>query len=149
MSQLISADGRVGLAHETFTLVLDKVIEYDGTGPTSLTNKYDYTWNFVKDEGLSHLDTVDGNGDLPLPLTLHPAGIKGTISFLGSAKDQPIILPNGWKTTIYRAWLILDLATGQRSASVMLGKDGKTILATQNYDSEKPEIKEGLRTTEH
>lgn len=47
----ISPDGRVGLAHETFNLVLDKVLQYV-SGPKSLTNKFSYHWDFAKNMGL-------------------------------------------------------------------------------------------------
>ena len=78
-----SPDGRVGLAREKFTLILDKVIKHDGDDPTSLTNTYEYTWDFLKDEGTADLDAVDNGTQPPLPIALYPAGIEGTLSFMG------------------------------------------------------------------
>ena len=140
-----SPDGRVGLAHETFTLILDKVLRYHD-GPKELTLTFDYYWDFVRNVGLAHLDTVDGGSDAPLPITLHPAGIEGTLSFLGADKDTPVQLPDGSTTILYRIWLILELKTGKRTSSVMLGKDGDTILATANYDDTDEETEKAFNT---
>lgn len=89
--------------------------------------------------------TVDGASGIPLPLTFNPAGISGTLSFMGADWTQPFQLPDGTEIILYRIWLIINLKTGQRSGSAMLGKDGNTILVTDNYDDASEEVKNILK----
>lgn len=134
-SRFAPANDRVGLASETFTLHLDKLIKYSGQGPISVDLKFHYYWDFVRNMGLAQLLAGDGDINPPFPIEMNPAGIEHTLSFMGANWTQPAKFGD-FEETVYRVWLIINLKTGKRSASIMLGKEGDLIIATENDEDE-------------
>lgn len=123
----LSESQAIGLAHETFYLILDKQVQ---PGPvTKLTCKFSYIWDFPRNMGQATLIDVEGD---EVNVAMFPLGISGVLDFMNSDKT-PIKTQDGQSFTMYR--VVLDLGpNGERKASMMIGEDGSEILATSNWD---------------
>lgn len=119
-----------GLAHETFTLTLDKVLQ-NGTCPQKAKNAscvFTYIWDFPRNMGLAHLISIDGTD---VNITLHPLGITGMLAFMSDMKPTTYNI-GGQNVVIYR--VILDLPTGgERQAGIMWNENGSCITTTNNW----------------
>jgi hypothetical protein len=122
---------KVGLAHEKFSLTLDKVIEHSGTDPTSLTCEFSYIYDFPRNLGYANLLAVNG---APLGFMFN-LGIAGQKSFMCTNLNNLDIISEltspALNIYIYRT--VMTLKNGERMAMIMLGEKGDTILATQNW----------------
>lgn len=123
----MSSNPAVGLAHGTYILSLDKTIV--GTAETkTFLGQFTYTWDFVRKEGEASLDTINGTN---IGITLHPEGLSDKLYFMSDMQPTEYLLGDGGTIIVYR--VILQLIDGTGAASVMEGKDGSTIVATENW----------------
>ena len=123
----------LGLASETFTLTLDKVIK---SGPsqipliTKAICKFSYIWDFPRQIGSAELLTIDG---VDVELRMFPLGIVGQLDFMNTDRTT-VRLPGGRTITLDR--VILDLFSPTiRKAAIMI-EEGEEILATQNWEAD-------------
>lgn len=142
----------VGLAHESFTLTLDKIIHppsdttQPSTLPSSLECEFSYVWNFPRKTGSGYLLKV---GSVEMEIPLAPMGIKDEIDFM-STEPSTVRLKDGSEVVLER--VVLDLKDGERMAAVVLvatgggnGVEGgkqEEILATQNWREDAVGVKE-------
>jgi len=134
----------LGLASETFTLTLDKVIK---SGPsqipliTKAICKFSYIWDFPRQIGSAELLTIDG---VDVELRMFPLGIVGQLDFMNTDRTT-VRLPDGRTIILFR--VILDLLSSTvRKAALMIGGEGEEILATQNWeDDEEATVAMGKR----
>ena len=122
-------DGKIGLAHGIISLVLDKVIKHEGDTMTKVFLEFTYVWNFPRNMGLAGLLKFD---NIDHEVSMFPEGIKGALYFMTDGPSVVQLL--GGEVVIYR--IVLKLKDNQSSAMIMLGSDGGTILATQNWDDD-------------
>lgn len=119
----------LGLASETFTLLLDKIIS-GGPSPSlsKATCKFSYIWDYPRNMGHATLLTIDG---VDVNLNMFPLGIAGCLDFMNTDLTQ-VRLPDGGTITLFR--VILDLkAPDVRMAALMIGNQGQEVLATSNW----------------
>ncbi len=123
-------DGKLGLASETFSLLLDKVV----SGPPTLKEarcRFSYIWDFPRNMGHATLLSID---EVEVNLNMFPLGIEGWLDFMNTDLTQVELLDEQ-NITLFR--VILDLkAPDIRKAALMIGKDGQEILATQNWSDD-------------
>jgi hypothetical protein len=126
----------VGLAHETFTLTLDKVLKQtDPPHPTSLQCEFSYYYNFPRKQGAATLISVNG-------ARLGQMAQTGDLAFASADMNEVNIASGGAEgEKLYISRTVLKLGGGARYAAVVLGRDGGTVLATSNWpdDLEIPE----------
>jgi hypothetical protein len=132
-SKMASDQGNVGLTHEQFTLTLDRVIDGDPPSYLPLTCKFQYFWDFPKNEGLAHLMTMN---DGKVNQIMLPLGIKDQLDFK-TPKDFTAIL--GDDTRVEVIAVILDLkGHALRSAAAIVGTAANnTTLATCDWDEKE------------
>ena len=118
----------VGLAHETFTLTLDKLLKQaDQTHPTSLQCEFSYFYNFPRKQGSATLISVNG-------VRLGQMSQTGDLAFSSADMNEVNIASAGAEEEkVYISKSVLKLGGGARYAAVVLGRDGGTVLATANW----------------
>ena len=120
--------------HQSFELTLDKVLK----GSTELKNpvcSFNYFWDTEKNMGIANLHSINGT---PVNIILHPLGIAGQLDFMSD------MAPTGFNVdadpgediaiitvVIYR--VILDVDGDKRSAALMLGENGETIITSEGF----------------
>lgn len=134
---------QVGLAYETFTLLLNKQAPPGDGEVKQLICKFSYIWDFPRNMGHGTLQTVDG---VEVNANMAPLGIENQLDFMTTAAFEVYIPLYGTKT-ISRA--VLDLVAGERKAGVIIkGPQGDEILTTQNWPEEGEHaklLKEGVK----
>ena len=125
------AQKHVGLAHEKFTLTLDKVIQHSGTDPTSLTCEFSYIYDFSRNLDHANLLTVNG---AQLGFMFND-GLSDQKSFMCTNLNDLTIFSDlsSLSLTIYIYRTVLTLKDEEKMAMIMLDEKGDTILATQNW----------------
>ncbi len=124
----------MAIDHVAFDLVLDKELK----GTSELKNPvchFHYNWDTDTNMGLATLQTINGT---PVNITLHPLGIEGQLDFMSDM--EPTVysvaaseaMPNVMvKVVIYR--VILDVDGAKKTAAIMFGEDGGTILTSDGF----------------
>ncbi len=133
--------------HESFDLILDNVKQ----GSTDLKDpvcSFSYTWDEKTNMGIANLQAINGT---PVNIVLHPLGIAGQLDFMSdmAPAGYPVDALPGEETeiitiVIYR--VILDVEGDNRSAAIMLGEEGETIITSSGFadsssSKELPEVK--------
>lgn len=131
-------------SQKTFNVVLSQQIK----GNPVLENpvcKMSYIWDFEKNMGLAHLESINGS---PVNITLHPTGIEGCLDFMSdipptkySVSAEPGFSIALVDVTIYRVILDIEKATGKISAAIMFNNDGSSIQATSNFNESEARLK--------
>lgn len=120
--------------HQSFELTLDQVLK----GSTDLKNpvcSFSYSWDTERNMGIANLQAINGT---PVNIVLHPLGIAGQLDFMSD------MAPTGYNVdadpgeateiitvVIYR--VILDVDGDKRTAAIMLGEEGDTIITSEGF----------------
>jgi len=125
---------RLGLSHETFTLILSRTIVWKGL--TKLLNakcQFTYTWDWAEKKGLATLDNIWG---IPIGMRLLPVGHESGSKLEFMSTGKPI--PFEWFSLFYIERIILDVSSPDRKAVMMLSDElsvggSNGIIATENW----------------
>ena len=75
--------------------------------------------------GMAYLNGINGT---MVTIAMNPLGIEGELAFMSSTIPGPFTLQNGEKIFVYRA--LMHTKDEVKSASLMLGQEGDTVLST-------------------
>ena len=124
--------GNVNIAHEEFTLTLDKVIDGERPSYLPLKCKFQYFWDYPKNTGLAHLMTMNNGKANQLMLPLDPPELD-----FKTHDNFRVIL--GDVTFVDVIAVQLNMAGhGIKSAAAILGNAADNCaVATSDWDVEK------------
>lgn len=133
--------------HISFDLTLDRVIK-GNSGLKDPVCHFHVDWNSETNMGIAMLQTINST---PINIVLHPLGIKGQTDFMSDMEPTAYYVnvtdgPEPEIVTIIIYRVILDMDGDKRSAAIMLGGDGETIIASDGFMEES--AKKQLPTVE-
>jgi hypothetical protein len=116
-------------SHATFTLTLSKL--YKGAQPVipNAVCEFSYIWDFQKNMGLAHLNSIN---NVQVNIVLHPLGIAGYLDFMSDMPPTPYVI-NGQRIILNRIILDINRTTNERSGGIMFNQDGSVIQTTANF----------------
>lgn len=133
--------------HVSFELTLSETL----SGKSELQSPvclFDYVWDEKTNMGIANLRSINGT---PVNIVLHPLGIEGQLDFMSDMEPTAYNVdalpgPETDVITVILYRVILDVEGDKRSAAIMLGEDGGTIITSPGFNEasaskQLPEVK--------
>ena len=116
----------------TFTVTLSKLLKGQSPVIANAKCEFTYIWDFTKNTGIAHLNSID---NCIVNITLHPLGIAGYLDFMSDLQQPTSYVINGQRVVLNRIILDINLTNNERSAAIMFNNDGSVLEATDNFDA--------------
>lgn len=114
-------------AEATFVVELSKLIEGHAPELPNAKCEFHYKWDFKTNMGTAQLLSINGT---PVQMSFTAMGLAGTLSFI--ATPWQFFNIGGHDVFIRQVVMSVNIATNDRSATMMFNTDGSVIQATPN-----------------